>query len=65
MSVKHLLPLQMEHLKNELRVRKKEMPLLPYFRMRILVLVLSMITEGLIWTVPILAISMLCLTDCS
>ena len=28
-------------------------------------LVLSMMTEGLIWTVPILAISMPCLTDCS
>ena len=27
--------------------------------------VLSMMTEGLIWTVPILAISMPCLTDCS
>ena len=35
------------------------------FRMRILVLVLSIMTEGLIWTVPTLAISMLCLMDCS
>lgn len=44
---------------------KQEMPSLPYFRMRILVLVLSIMTEGLIWTVPTLAISMLCLMDCS
>ena len=54
-----------EHLENGLRVRKQEMPSLPYFRMRILVLVLSIMTEGLIWTVPTLAISMLCLMDCS
>ena len=62
-ALAHHVP--MERLKNGLLVRKKEMPSLPYFLMRILVLVLSMMTEGLIWTVPILAISMPCLTDCS
>lgn len=44
---------------------KKGDAIITIFRMRILVLVLSIMTEGLIWTVPILAISMLCLTDCS
>lgn len=44
---------------------EKEMPLLRYFRMRILVLVLLMMTEGLTWTVPTLAISMPYLMDCS